>query len=65
LILCIIDKFIAVEDEERKVAYGLVKEPGWFINPILNESYEHFLKFRGISIMPTQFSELFIMKNKN
>jgi hypothetical protein len=28
LILCIVDKLIAVEDEERKVAYGLLKEPG-------------------------------------
>jgi hypothetical protein len=28
LVLCIVDRVIRVEDEERKVAYGLVKEPG-------------------------------------
>lgn len=62
LILCIVDKLIIVEDEERKVAYGLIKEPGWFINPISDVTYEHFLKFKGISIFSSEF---FIKKDKN
>ena len=65
LILCIVDKLIAVEDEERKVAYGLLKEPGWFINPISYATYEHFLKFKGISVLPAEFYEFFIKKDKN
>jgi hypothetical protein len=63
--LCIVDKFVLVEDEERTVAYGLLKEPGWFINPISDATYEYFLKFKGISILPAQFLELFTIKNKN
>jgi hypothetical protein len=55
LFLCVVDKLVAIEDEERKITFGFLAEPGWFIKPVSEFSYDYFLKFKGILIMPTQY----------